>query len=81
MVKVLKQDSEIFKKLELLNDFLANNDIEICTTIYKGLILRVGKNYFKHSSEGERCENIPPLYEGRYILCDSNGNTDFYQED
>jgi len=79
MVKVLKQDSETFKKLESLNEFLTNNGIEIYTTVYKGIIFKAGDSFFKHSSEGDTCEVLPPFYEGKYILCDQNGNTDFYQ--
>jgi hypothetical protein len=81
MLKVLKQDSETFKKLESLNEFLSKNDIEIYITRYQGIIFKTGKQYFKFSSEGDTCEALPPFYDGRYILCDANGNTDFYQED
>jgi len=80
MKKVLKQDSETFKKLESLNEFLSIKGIEIYTTVHKGLIFKIGNDYFKYSSEGDICEVLPPFYDGRYILCDKNGNNDFYQE-
>ena len=78
MIKVLKQDSEKFKKLELLNQFLIDNKIELRQTVYNGIIYKVDKNYFKYTSEGEITENLPQFYDGKYILCDENGNTDFY---
>ena len=81
MIKVLKENSETFKNLELLNEFLSSKGIEIYTTAYKGMIFKTGSDYFKYSSEGEICEALPPFYDGRYVLCDENGNTDFYQED
>jgi hypothetical protein len=78
MIKVLKQESETFKKLELLNSFLSEQGIEISQTVYNGIIFKHNNNYFKYTSEGEITENLPPFYDGRYILCDVNGNTDFY---
>lgn len=80
MIKVLKEDSETFKKLESLNEFLIKLGVEIQTTVYKGIVLKVGNNYFKYSSDGNSCEVMPPYIDGRYILCDENGNTDFYNE-
>ena len=79
MIKVLKEDSETFKKLELLNLFLNEQEIEISQTVYNGIIYKHKNNYFKYTSEGEITDNLPPFYDGRYILCDLNGNTDFYK--
>ena len=77
MIKVLRQDSETFKKLESLNEFLTSNGIEIYTSVHNGMIFKIGSNYLKYSSEGDICEVLPPFHDGRYILCDENGNTDF----
>jgi len=78
MLKILKQDSETFKKLEAINAFLSEQAVEIHPTVYNGLIFKVDKNYFKYQIEDDCTDQLPPFFEGRYVLCDNNGNTDFY---
>lgn len=79
VIKVLKEDSEYFKKMEGLNQYLEENDIEIHATVYNGLIYKTGEKFYKYDcNNGEYTGSIPPYIEGRYILCDKNGNTDFY---
>lgn len=78
MIKVLKENSEVFRKLELVNSFLNENEIEIHQTTYKGLIFKINDNYYRYQQDDQYADSFPPFIEGRYILCDHNGNTDFY---
>lgn len=74
MIKVLKPNSEVFNKLESVNTFLSDNEIKIHQTQYNGLIFENENNFFRYNSEGENIDVIPPFFDGRYILCDINGN-------
>ena len=78
MIRVLRSESETFKKLESLNQYLIDNQIELYQTAYNGIIYKVGDRYYKYGMEGEYTETLPPPIEGRYIECDENGNTDYY---
>ena len=78
MIKVLKPESKTSKKLENLNQYLIDNKIELYQTVYNGIIYKVGDKYYKYGMEGEYAEILPPPIEGRYIECDENGNTDYY---
>ena len=73
-IKVLKQGSEVFNKLESISVFLENEGIKIRQTQYKGLIFEIENNFFRYNSEGENTDVLPPFFDGRYILCDINGN-------
>lgn len=78
MIKVLKPESKTSKKLENLNQYLIDNKIELYQTVYNGIIYKVGDKYYKYGMEGEYAKILPPPIEGRYIECDENGNTDYY---
>ena len=78
MIRVLKPESKTSKKLESLNQYLIHNQIELYQTVYNGIIYKVGDKFYKYGMEGEYPEILPPLFEGRYIECDENGNTDYY---
>ena len=78
MLRVLKPESETSKKLENLNQYLSDNNIELLQTTYNGIICKVGDKFYKYGMEGQYTETLPPYLEGRYIECDENGNTDYY---
>lgn len=78
MLRVLKPESETSKKLENLNQYLSDNNIELHQTTYNGIIYKVGDKFYKYGMEGQYTETLPPFLEGRYIECDENGNTDYY---
>ena len=78
MLRVLKPESETSKKLENLNQYLSDNNIELHQTTYNGIIHKVGDKFYKYGMEGQYTETLPPRLEGRYIECDENGNTDYY---
>ena len=78
MIRVLKPESETSKKLESLNQYLIDNQIELYQTVYNGIIYKVGDKFYKYGMEGQYTETLPPPIEGRYIECDENGNADYY---
>ncbi len=78
MHKILKTESEVYKKIEALNRYLLENNIEIYKTVYNGVIYKIDGKFYKNGIEGEYTDSIPPWLEGNYILCDENGNTDYY---
>ena len=78
MIRVLKPESETSKKIESLNQYLIDNQIELYQTVYNGIIYKVGDKFYKYGTEGQYTETLPPIFEGRYIECDENGNTDYY---
>ena len=78
MLRVLKPESETSKKLENLNQYLSDNNIELHQTTYNGIIYKVGDKFYKYGMEGQYTETLPPFLEGRYIECDKYGNTDYY---
>lgn len=76
--KILKTDSENFKKIQELDSYLTEKGIELHTTLYNGIIYKIGDNFYKYGTEGQFEESVPVRFDGNYILCDQNGNTDFY---
>lgn len=80
MIKVLNRDTVAFKEFESISKFLEDLNIEIHQTTYNGMIFKRGEEYFKYVSEGSPSDQLPIFFEGRYILCDNNGNTDFYND-
>ena len=78
MIRVLKPESETSKKIESLNQYLIDNQIELYKTVYNGIIYKVGDKFYKYGMEDQYAETLPPEIEGRYIECDENGNTDYY---
>ena len=80
--KVLKESSDLFKKLENLMNFLNENQLSLHQTVYNGIIVQhKGIEFFKYNMDGQFPEEFPPFIEGKWIKCDGNGNIDFYQED
>lgn len=77
--RVLKTDSETFIKLEELNKYLKDNDLELIMTLYNGILYKTKGHYFKYDQEGDYPEILPPFFDGKYVECDEWGNTDFYQ--
>ena len=80
MHKILRKDTEFFERLEKLNQYLEENKIEIHQTVYNGVIYKIEEKFYKYGSEGKYTDSLPPWLEGNYILCDENGNTDFYNK-
>ena len=80
IVKVLKTDSKTYSTLMGIHELLENEDISITQSPHNGLIFRVKDQYFKYVSEGECADSIPFSLEGRFVLCDVFGNTDFYNK-
>ena len=68
MIKVLKETSSNFKELEKLNEFLNKKQIELHQTVYNGIIYYINGKFYKY------------YIEGKYVECDENGNTDYYQK-
>ena len=79
MIKVLKETSSNFKELEKLNDFLNKKGIELHQTVYNGIIYHINGKFYKYYIDGQYPTSLPPMIEGKYVECDDNGNTDYYQ--
>lgn len=77
MIKVLKESSANFKEIGGLNNYLNKKEIEIHSTIHNGIIYGIKDKFYKYYQEGSYPSSIPPLIEGLYVECDSNGNTDY----
>jgi hypothetical protein len=80
IVKVLKKDTEHFKKLEDLFIYLDQQRMELHQTVYNGIIFKLDDKFYKYDQDGSYPETLPPFSEGRYVLCDHHGNTDFYND-
>ena len=79
MIKVLKETSSNFKELEKLNDFLNKKGIELHQTVFNGIIYHINGKFYKYYIDGQYHTSLPPMIEGKYVECDDNGNTDYYQ--
>lgn len=74
-IKVLNSDSETFKVLEEVNGFLNQKGVYIIRGIFDGLIYQIDGEYFRYMyDDNTYCNELPPAYEGRFVLCDYNGN-------
>ena len=80
IVKVLKKDTEHFKKLEDLFIYLNQQGLKLHQTVYNGIIFELDGKFYKYQQENDYAEILPPFYDGRYVLCDHHGNTDFYND-
>jgi len=78
MKKVLKNNTETFKKLESISIFLDEIKAKIHMSTYNGILFKVDNQFWKYEQEEQYTDVVPPFFDGRYILCDHNGNTDFY---
>lgn len=78
MEKVLRKSSENFKVLESVNSFLSEKGVTMNHTVNAGIVYGVNGKYYKYSSDGQYPDELPPMIEGRFIECDSFGNTDYY---
>jgi hypothetical protein len=78
MLKILKENTENFKKLEELNSYLIDNNITLTKTVYNGIIYGINNKYYKYKQEEDYPETLPPLIEGKYVECDEMGHTDYY---
>lgn len=74
MAKLLKTESKIAKEFEELFNLLSKKKIVISVSADNALIISKGKANFKYVSEGEASTEFPPVIEGRFVLCDENGN-------
>jgi uncharacterized protein with ATP-grasp and redox domains len=74
MAKLLKTESKIAKEFEELFNLLSEKKIVISVSADNTLIISKGKANFKYVSEGEPSTEFPPVIEGRFVLCDENGN-------
>ena len=79
MIKLLKETSSNFKELEKLNEFLNKKQIELHQTVYNGIIYYINGKFYKYYIEGQYPTSLPSIIEGKYVECDENGNTDYYQ--
>lgn len=80
IVKVLKTDSKAYSILMSIHELLQKENVSITQSPHNGLIFGINDQYFKYVSEGDCADSIPFSLEGRFILCDVFGNTDFYNK-
>lgn len=80
VLKILKENTEYFRKFESLQKYLIDNEIELHQTMHNGIIFSTNDKFYKYHQEGGNVpESLPPFEEGRYVECDQNGNVDYYQ--
>lgn len=77
-MRILKNDSEQFKKLENLFEFLNNNEISISSGYQGEIIYKINGFYFKYVVESDVMTESPPSIEGKFVLCNEFGNTEYF---
>ncbi len=80
IVKVLRKDTEHYRKLEDLLVYLEQQGLKLHQTVYNGIIFELDGRFYKYQEDGSYPETLPPFLDGRYVLCDHHGHTDFYND-